>query len=204
GGGGGGAGRPGGRAGHHGRGRAGRARPPASAARVPRGEGRTACRLCRAGPNRGGPPGPGRGRRPSARRRPPLRIRHSRDPAARLPAPPRPRPLRLPRPLPHHTFGGELMTTFGLLIFDGAEELDFVGRWEVFTAAAMIQAETGAAADICVTVAERGNDPVCCAKGLRVLADHSFADHPPLDVLLVPGGVGARRGGSDTLIGCVR
>jgi transcriptional regulator GlxA family with amidase domain len=95
------------------------------------------------------------------------------------------------------------MTTFGLLIFDGAEELDFVGPWEVFTASAMIQAETGAAADICVTVAERGN-LVRCAKGLRVLADHGFAGHPPLDVLVVPGGVGARRGASDTLIGWIR
>src|SRR5262249_33248749 len=95
------------------------------------------------------------------------------------------------------------MTTFGLLIFDGAEELDFVGPWEVFTASAMIQAENGAAADRCVTVAERGN-LVCCAKGLRVVADHGFADCPPLDVLVVPGGVGARRGGSDTLLGGVR
>ena len=25
------------------------------------------------------------------------------------------------------------MTTYGLLIFDAAEELDFVGPWEVFT-----------------------------------------------------------------------
>src|SRR5215831_912799 len=81
------------------------------------------------------------------------------------------------------------MTTFGLLIFDGAEELDFVGPWEVFTASAMIQAEAGAAADRCVTVAERGG-LVRCAKGLRVVADHSFAGHPPLDVLVVPGGVG--------------
>src|SRR5215472_8065005 len=35
------------------------------------------------------------------------------------------------------------MTTFGLLIFDGAEELDVVGPWEVFTASAMIQAGAG-------------------------------------------------------------
>jgi len=85
------------------------------------------------------------------------------------------------------------MTTFGLLIFDGAEELDFVGPWEVFTASAMIRAENGATADACVTVAEQAS-LVRCAKGLRVLPDHSFADHPPLDVLLVPGGAGARQG----------
>src|SRR5262249_16290292 len=118
-------------------------------------------------------------------------------------------PLRLPGPLPHHTFGGELMTTFGLLIFDGAEELDFVGPWEVFTASAMIQAETGAAADSCVTVAEHGS-PVRCANGLRVLADrrpppaHACAPPPRLVGRGVPGGGGARRGVSDTLIGWVR
>ena len=64
------------------------------------------------------------------------------------------------------------MTTYGLLIFDDAEELDFTGPWEVF--------------------AERPG-PVRCAKGMRVLPDRTLADHPPLDVLLVPGGMGTRR-----------
>jgi putative intracellular protease/amidase len=31
------------------------------------------------------------------------------------------------------------MTTYGLLIFDGAEELDFTGPWEVFTASSMLR-----------------------------------------------------------------
>ena len=84
------------------------------------------------------------------------------------------------------------MTTFGLLIFDGAEELDFVGPWEVITASAMIQEQAGAPADVAVTVAE-GTGPVRCAKGLRVLPDHAFDDHPQLDVLVVPGGMGTRR-----------
>jgi transcriptional regulator GlxA family with amidase domain len=34
---------------------------------------------------------------------------------------------------------------------------------------------------------------VRCAKGLRVLPDHGFADAPRLDVVLVPGGQGTRR-----------
>ena len=29
--------------------------------------------------------------------------------------------------------------TFGVLVFDGAEELDFVGPWEVITASAMLR-----------------------------------------------------------------
>jgi transcriptional regulator GlxA family with amidase domain len=77
--------------------------------------------------------------------------------------------------------------TTGILLFDDAEELDFAGPWEVFTQAA--RKEQG---DRVVTIApERG--PVRCAKGLRVLPDHGFADAPELDVLLVPGGQGTRR-----------
>ncbi|MFG2006358.1 DJ-1/PfpI family protein [Spirillospora sp. NPDC048911] len=80
------------------------------------------------------------------------------------------------------------MTTYGLLVFDGAEELDFVGPWEVFTASSMVREN----ADTAVLVAE-GTDPVRCAKGMRVVPDHTLDDHPPLDVLLVPGGMGTRR-----------
>lgn len=71
------------------------------------------------------------------------------------------------------------MTTFGLLIFDGAEELDFVGPWEVIASSAMIQADASAAPDTCVTVAEHAG-LVRCAKGLRVVPDHTFDDHPAL------------------------
>jgi transcriptional regulator GlxA family with amidase domain len=80
------------------------------------------------------------------------------------------------------------VTTYGLLIFDGAEELDFVGPWEVFTASAMMRES----ADDVALIAERP-DPVRCAKGMRVVPDHTLASHPPLDVLLVPGGQGTRR-----------
>jgi transcriptional regulator GlxA family with amidase domain len=80
------------------------------------------------------------------------------------------------------------MTTYGLLIFDDAEELDFAGPWEVFTASSMVRDH----ADAAVLIAER-EGPVRCAKGMRVLPDHSLSDHPPLDVLLVPGGQGTRR-----------
>ncbi len=79
------------------------------------------------------------------------------------------------------------MTTYGLLIFEGAEELDFMGPWEVFTASAMLREE----GDTAVLVAEAPG-PVRCGKGMRVLPDHTLGDHPPLDVLLVPGGAGTR------------
>ena len=83
--------------------------------------------------------------------------------------------------------GATGMTTIGLLIFDGAEELDFVGPWEVFTMAGKIRDDLRV-----VTIAERAG-PVACAKGMRVLPDHTLADAPALDVVLVPGGQGTRR-----------
>ncbi|MEV4223368.1 DJ-1/PfpI family protein [Nonomuraea sp. NPDC049725] len=79
------------------------------------------------------------------------------------------------------------MTTYGLLIFDDVEELDFAGPWEVFTTSAILRAD----ADLAVLVAERPG-PVRASKGLRVLPDCTLDDNPPLDVLLVPGGRGAR------------
>jgi transcriptional regulator GlxA family with amidase domain len=76
--------------------------------------------------------------------------------------------------------------TAGILLFDRVEELDFAGPWEVL---AMARQE----GDRLVTIAEAGADAVVrCNKGLRVVADHGFDDHPPLDVLLVPGGPGAQ------------
>jgi transcriptional regulator GlxA family with amidase domain len=75
--------------------------------------------------------------------------------------------------------------TIGILVFDGVEELDFAGPWEVLTVAR----KDG---DQILTIA--GSDaPITCAKGLRILPDATFDDAPPLDVLLVPGGEGARQ-----------
>jgi transcriptional regulator GlxA family with amidase domain len=87
------------------------------------------------------------------------------------------------------------VTCYGLLIFDGAEELDFAGPWEVFTTSRMLRDD----ADTVVLVAERSG-PVRCNKGMRVLPDHAIDDHPPLDVLLVPGGNGTRREVSNSAI----
>ncbi len=83
---------------------------------------------------------------------------------------------------------GAMTHTIGILLFDDAEELDFAGPWEVFTAAAA--ARPGALR--VVTIAER-LDPVRCNKGLRVLPDHGFGDAPALDVVVVPGGQGTRK-----------
>ncbi|MGH2898303.1 MAG: DJ-1/PfpI family protein, partial [Solirubrobacteraceae bacterium] len=75
----------------------------------------------------------------------------------------------------------------GMLIFNDAEELDFVGPWEVLT-----MAQRFAPDDRVVTIAQ-SLEPIRAAKGMRILPDHSFDDAPQLDVVLVPGGMGTRR-----------
>jgi transcriptional regulator GlxA family with amidase domain len=74
--------------------------------------------------------------------------------------------------------------TTGILLFEDNEELDFAGPWEVFS---MARKE----GDRTVLIAQR-SEPVRAAWGMRVLPDHTLADAPPLDVLVVPGGQGTR------------
>lgn len=75
-----------------------------------------------------------------------------------------------------------------VLLFDGVEELDFAGPWEVLSAWAHQWTEDGVTA---FTIAD-DTAPIRCAKGLRVLADHTIASAPPFDVLVFPGGRGTR------------
>ena len=76
--------------------------------------------------------------------------------------------------------------TIGILLFADAEELDWAGPYEVFGMAL----KTGQSGRL-VTIAE-SMEPVRCFNGLRVLPDHDFANAPPLDLVLVPGGLGTR------------
>lgn len=77
--------------------------------------------------------------------------------------------------------------TAGVLIFRDAEELDFVGPWEMLTMWQKV-----AEGPNCVMVAE-SLEPVVCAKGMSVNPHHDFENCPPLDILVVPGGMGTRR-----------
>jgi transcriptional regulator GlxA family with amidase domain len=76
-----------------------------------------------------------------------------------------------------------------LTLFDGAEELDWAGPWEVLAAWSRQWPND----EVDVFTMARTHDLVTCAKGLRVLPDHSWESAPPLDVLVYPGGRGTRR-----------
>lgn len=78
------------------------------------------------------------------------------------------------------------MTQIAIVLFDGVEELDFAGPWEVLAAWATQHPDDGVSV---FTVADT-TDLVTCAKGLRVAPDHTWETAPAADVLLVPGGFG--------------
>jgi len=83
--------------------------------------------------------------------------------------------------------------TVGILIFADVEVLDFCGPFEVFaTTGAAAGADTGDAPFHVFTVAESAAT-VRCRGGLLVQPHYTLADHPPLDLLVVPGGWGTRR-----------
>ncbi|WP_281186476.1 DJ-1/PfpI family protein [Nocardia crassostreae] len=75
-----------------------------------------------------------------------------------------------------------------MVLFDGVEELDFVGPWEVLAFWTRTVPEDGWE----VYTVSRDGKPLTCAKGLRVTPDHSFETMPGLDVLVLPGGMGTR------------
>jgi transcriptional regulator GlxA family with amidase domain len=82
----------------------------------------------------------------------------------------------------------------GIVMFDNIEVLDFAGPYEVLTAARLDESrrwETQSPFEV-LLVAERAG-AVACYGGMRVMADATLADCPPLDILLVPGGWGTRK-----------
>jgi transcriptional regulator GlxA family with amidase domain len=83
----------------------------------------------------------------------------------------------------------------GILIFPDVEILDFCGPFEVFASATLpAQTEGGAETRLfkVFTVAERP-EIITCRGGLLVQPNHTLEDHPPLDLVVVPGGYGTER-----------
>jgi transcriptional regulator GlxA family with amidase domain len=74
-----------------------------------------------------------------------------------------------------------------IAVFEGAEELDFVGPWEVLAAWRFLRPDEADVFLVADTL-----DPVTCAKGMRVLADRTWDDAGQIDVLVYPGGKGTR------------
>lgn len=74
----------------------------------------------------------------------------------------------------------------GIYVFDDVEVLDFAGPYEVFTCAARVH---GAVAPFKVVTIGRRATMLRARAGLSVKPETTFSDAPPLDLLIVPGGV---------------
>lgn len=73
----------------------------------------------------------------------------------------------------------------GIWVWDGVEELDFAGPYEVLTAWARMARDER---EITVQLVAESTEPITCSHGLRVIPDVALADLGPVDLFLHPGG----------------
>jgi transcriptional regulator GlxA family with amidase domain len=84
----------------------------------------------------------------------------------------------------------------GILIFERIEVLDFAGPFEVFSRVRLTpgiesrRSEESAPFSVFTVAASRAS--IRTTGGLEVVPQHSFADAPRIDLLVVPGGFGTR------------
>jgi transcriptional regulator GlxA family with amidase domain len=76
------------------------------------------------------------------------------------------------------------------MLFDDVDTLDFSGPLEVFSITG--QRATGPVPFSVTTVAERQLPPVTTRSGLRITPYYTYANAPQADILIIPGGLGAR------------
>jgi transcriptional regulator GlxA family with amidase domain len=82
----------------------------------------------------------------------------------------------------------EGILTVGILIFDNVEVLDFCGPFEVFASASSVgELDEHRQLFQVVTIAEEDRI-ITCSGGLLVKPGATIENHPPLDILVVPGG----------------
>jgi transcriptional regulator GlxA family with amidase domain len=74
-----------------------------------------------------------------------------------------------------------------IAVFEGAEELDFAGPWEVLGAWRFLYPD-----DLELFLVGDNERPVTCAKGMRVVPERTWDDAGDFDVLVYPGGRGTR------------
>lgn len=76
----------------------------------------------------------------------------------------------------------------GIFLFNEVELLDFAGPYEVFSVTDELN--DFRLFDV-FTITENGGE-IRTVNGLRVVPDYDFTNHPPIDLLIVPGGAGTK------------
>lgn len=75
----------------------------------------------------------------------------------------------------------------GIFLFNEVEVLDFAGPFEVFSVTEVNEEKPFTV----YTVSENG-EMITARNGLKVQPDYSIENLPPVDILIIPGGLGAR------------
>jgi transcriptional regulator GlxA family with amidase domain len=90
----------------------------------------------------------------------------------------------------------------GIYVYDEVEVLDFAGPYEVFSTASRVarRLSPGAAAPFAVGLVAEASRPVVGRAGFRVEPHFTIDAHPPLDILVVAGGVHDRELAKDRVI----
>jgi len=83
--------------------------------------------------------------------------------------------------------------TAGILLYDNVEVLDFTGPFEVLSQVRLDEERRFAErTPIDIVLVTQNEEPVRTFGGMLVAQDCTFGECPPLDVLVVPGGMGER------------
>lgn len=77
-----------------------------------------------------------------------------------------------------------------VVLFDDVDTLDFSGPLEVLAITG--QRATGPVPFTVTTVAERKAPPITTRSGLSIIPYYSYKNAPQADILIIPGGLGAR------------
>lgn len=80
--------------------------------------------------------------------------------------------------------------TVGILVFEEVEVLDFTGPFEVFSITTTDN-EIDSSPFVVKTISEF-KKVITARNGLKILPDYDFANSPRFDILIIPGGPGAR------------
>jgi transcriptional regulator GlxA family with amidase domain len=94
------------------------------------------------------------------------------------------------------------MKTVGIYLFDDVEVLDFAGPFEVFSTASRmkLRLEPDSNKPFNVITLARKKGPVTSRGGLTVIPDYDLTNHPPIDIVIIPGGFITAELESHTLI----
>ena len=84
-----------------------------------------------------------------------------------------------------------MTTSVAIFVFPDVEVLDFAGPYEVFTTASRVFKRTNTSEPRLFTVftVAREAETIRARAGLVVTPDYTFANHPQIDLVIIPGGV---------------